>query len=119
MEIVRWSSISLASLRASSTGCTDDRNVRPKRPSTRPPILRSMSRKTLTVGSRDGNARSAAALPIWTGGRPGGGDYSREHRGDPRTDGAGAASEHLGNARPGEGESEPPQGQRLHPPLRP
>src|ERR1700719_4563554 len=115
--MVRWSSISLASFRASSTGCTEDRKVRPKRPSTRPPILRSMSRKTLTVGSRDGlSFGSAAALEARPGDCPGGGNYSGEARRASRTTPAGPVDEELRDARSREAETQTPQRDRLQPP---
>ena len=50
--MVLWSSISLASLRASSTGCTVERNVRENTPSKRPPIFCSMLRRTLSRAFR-------------------------------------------------------------------
>src|SRR3954447_13376329 len=48
-ETVRCSSISLASLRASSTGRTSDRKTRPNVPSTRSASLLSRLRRTLIV----------------------------------------------------------------------
>src|SRR5882724_5270217 len=57
-ETVRCSSISLASLRASSTGRTSERNTRPKVPSTRSASLLSRLRRTLIV---------APALPVQNG----------------------------------------------------
>src|SRR3954463_5183171 len=48
-ETVRCSSISLASLRASSTGRTSERKTRPKVPSTRSASLLSRLRRTLIV----------------------------------------------------------------------
>ena len=58
----RCSSISLASLRASSTGCTWVRNARPNTPSTRPSILLSIALRTLMcrVLWRGGDRRRAA-----------------------------------------------------------
>src|SRR5918996_2633000 len=47
MDTVRWSSISLASFRASSIGWTCVRNARPKTPSKRPSIFDSIVRNTL------------------------------------------------------------------------
>jgi hypothetical protein len=49
-ETVRWSSISFASLRASSTGCTFVRKARPKMPSNRASILCSIARRTIWEG---------------------------------------------------------------------
>src|SRR5215475_13166844 len=48
-ETMRWSSISFASLRASSTGWTWVRNARPKTPSNSASILPSMLLSTLTA----------------------------------------------------------------------
>ena len=51
-ETVRWSSISLASFRANSTGCTLVRKARPKIPSKRASILCSSARRTMTGDTR-------------------------------------------------------------------
>src|ERR1700745_2099130 len=50
MPAVLWASISLASLRASSTGCTSELKARLKTPSTRPSIRLSRLRRTLISG---------------------------------------------------------------------
>src|SRR4029079_3660633 len=50
METVLCSSISFASLRASSTGCTCERNARPNTPSTSDSMRCSMLRRTLMGG---------------------------------------------------------------------
>src|SRR4051794_31261520 len=47
-ETVRWSSISLASLRASSTGCTFVRNARPNTPSKSASIFCSIALRTMS-----------------------------------------------------------------------
>ena len=47
---MRWSSISFASFRASSTGWTLVRNARPKTPSKSASIFCSMFRSTVTGG---------------------------------------------------------------------
>ena len=57
---MRWSSISLTSLRASSTGCTFDRNARPKTPSKRDSSFDSMVRSTLI---RPGSTPAAQCNP--------------------------------------------------------
>src|SRR5215211_8599120 len=57
METVLCSSISFASLRASSTGCTCERNARPNTPSTSDSMRCSMFRRTLMAGILPGAAR--------------------------------------------------------------
>src|SRR5919106_3021367 len=62
-EAVLWASISLASLRASSTGCTSEEKARLNTPSTRPSIRASRLRRTLIAGLlwRGGGGRGACS----------------------------------------------------------
>src|SRR5712692_2696476 len=66
-DTILWSSISLTSLRASSTGWTFDLKARPKMPSKTASIFCSIVRRTLTASgfppaSLDGGNRLAAAV---------------------------------------------------------
>src|SRR3954454_17533005 len=67
MPAVLCASISLASLRASSTGCTSELKARLKTPSTRPSIRLSRLRRTLICGSF-----SRARLALGVAGKPAG-----------------------------------------------
>src|SRR4051795_3714853 len=113
-ETVRCSSISLASLRASSTGRTSDLKTRPNVPSTRPAIFSSRLRRTLMgrgahlfPGQHWANTRGVAADPCY-GRSPRvspatpGGQYDRQHAGGPRPGDQtvrGAAGDGLGGRR--------------------
>src|SRR5947208_15860445 len=100
-ETVRCSSISFASLRASSTGRTSERNTRPNVPSTRSASLLSRLRRTLMVApalpgqnglTRSEEAGAAAATmlvqpptPSDTDRPPGGPQDERERARDDRS----------------------------------
>src|SRR5947207_12048009 len=118
MEIVLWSSISLASLRASSTGCTVERNVRENTPSKRPPIFCSMLRRTLSrlvriEGNRGGGGRLPAQPDTGRRKRRGGWQYSHQSGcGCRRGDRLGVARERRRQRHRGERETESPQRQR-------
>src|ERR687883_31974 len=76
--MTRWSSISLTSFRASSTGCTFVRNARPKTPSNRDSIFASMFLSTVTAGVFTPPASLALALDR----QPEAGGEDRGHHGD-------------------------------------
>src|ERR671934_404334 len=75
--MTRWSSISLTSLRASSTGWTWVRNARPKTPSNRPSIRCSMFLRTLIAGLCPRPGTLALGLERQDGARGPSGGYKR------------------------------------------
>ena len=66
---MRWSSISVTSLRASSTGWTFVLKARPNRPSKRPSIFCSMLRSTFTAGVSPGSESSSRGRRAAAAGR--------------------------------------------------